>query len=354
MLLTGSMTPQLVLSPNCLDPFTGTAATAFSVTTSEDESLSNGFIAFNNTIEIDISKINGTEWFKPLPGGDYGGIIDLCLEAAVYLSLNGVNEKMNMLHTNVTITVEMDANFEVIGIDADRKDPTTTPEGGLGVDYSDYVETPYQCDSAFPDTPLVEPFPTYNQGDTLVFCVRGTDEDVADVSSIKSIVASQAGGNSSPFFYVVDGIPVDSEVAAVQCNQGSTGNVCVAEIMLLGRFFTDDNPGDLTLSGGVSLDFVTTSRRLDASLKLLEQESPSRHAQDEQIEGFSLKGIKLGKSGDESSSFSYGTLLSTLMTGAIGAVASMLLVFQKFSAHQNLLWLLVKFLGRNVSIHDIQ
>ena len=323
----------IVLSPNCIDPFPGTAATAFSVITSDDESLGNGVIAFNNTIEIDISKINGTEWFQALPNGDYGGIIDLCLEAAVYLSLNGVEERMNFINTNVTLTVEMDANFEVVSVDAERKD---ADEEDVGVDYSDYIQA-YQCDSASPDTPLVAPFPTYTQGSDLTICIRGTDADVTDVSSINSLAVSQAGGTSSPFIYVAEGSSVDLEVASVECDQGSTA-VCVADLKLLGRFFSVENPGDLTVSGEVLLDFgdgsSSTTRRLSKSMNLSSSaggegisSSRRRAREEEEIEGFSLKNIKLGKSGDESSSFFFfdRTIISTLV-GALG-VASMLLVF---------------------------
>ena len=317
-----------VLSPNCVDPFTGSAATAFSITSSNDESLGNGFIAFNNTIEIDISKINGTEWFKPLPSGDYGGIIDLCLEAAVLLSLNGVDEKMNIINTNVTLTVEMDANFEGITIDLNRNDAT---EEDVSVNYSEYIEA-YQCNGAAPDSPLGVPLPTYTQGDDLTICVRGTDDGVTDVSSIKSLVISQAGAGASPFTYVEDGSPVSIEIASVQCNQGNT-DVCVADLKLLGRFFSVDEPGDLTVSGDVVLDFgggSTTTRRLGTSLKMekngdksVSGDVSSRRMQEE-IEGFTLVDIKLGKSGDESSSFDYGALISTLLAGAIGSVLMLL------------------------------
>ena len=316
-----------VLSPNCIDPFTGTAATAFTVTTSEDESLGNGFITFNNTIEVDISKMNGTEWFKDLPSGDYGGVIDLCLEAAVFLSINGVDEKMNFVNTNVTLTVEMDASFDVISIDADRKDAT---KEDVDVDYSEYIEA-YQCDSASPDTPLAAPLPTYSQEDVLTICVRGTEDDVTDVDSIKSLVVSQTGGTSSPFTYVTNGSPVSAEISTVVCGQGTT-DVCVAELLLLGRFFSVEDPGDLTISGEVVLDFGggtgSTTTRLLGARRMMEivdgdkaEDSSSRGLQsktkDDDGAEFDLV-IRLSANG--SSAFSYGTTSTIFVVSTVVAM----------------------------------
>ena len=124
----------------------------------------------------------------------------------------------------------------------------------------------------------------------------------------------------------------------VECDQGRTA-ICVADLKLLGRFFSVENPGDLTVSGEVLLDFgdgsSSTTRRLSTSMNLSSQgggeeissSSRRRVREEEETEGFSLKNIKLGKSGDEStSSFFYGTVVTSTLVGALG-VASMLLVF---------------------------
>ena len=57
----------------------------------------------------------------------------------------------------------------------------------------------------------------------------------------------------------------------------------------------------------------------------MKEESASSRRTQEETEGFNLI-VKLGKSGDESSSFSYGAFVYTLVAGAIG-VASMLVAF---------------------------
>ena len=126
---------------------------------------------------------------------------------------------------------------------------------------------------------------------------------------------------------MTDGSPVDAEVASVQCNQGST-DVCVADIKLLGRFFCDEVPGHLTVSGEVVLDLAgggTTTRRLsgaDLAIDLDEgNQEGFRPVESTEEASFNVS-IKL-LSGDESSTFLYGrVLLSTL-----GVIAGTLVLF---------------------------
>ena len=309
----------IVLSPNCIDPFTGTAATAFTVTTTPDMSLGNGYIAYNNTIEVDISKINGTEYWQDLsPSGGNGGIFNLCLESAIFFELNGQDEKMNFANTNVTLTIEMNADFEVTAIDAERKGAI---EEEIAVDYSDYVEA-YQCLKTSPDTPLAAPLlPTYEQGDVLTVCIRGTTDSTVDVSDIKMLQVSQAGGTSSPFTYVNDGVPVDTEVVEVTCGQGTT-DVCVADILLLGRFFSVENPGDLTVSGEVVF-LASDSRRLEAAPLKVQQSLPvdaTRRAEEEGKFAVTVALDGAGAGSSFSASFTPAGMLASLLVGTMVAI----------------------------------
>ena len=132
-----------VLAPDCITEFIGAAKDAFSVHDTDDVSLGDGFISYISKIAVDISKVNTTAYWTPLTGA-VGGALDLCIESAIYFVLpppDNKQEKMNFVNTNLTLTVEMDANFEVTTINAERKDAS---QQELNVDYSEYVEA-YQC-----------------------------------------------------------------------------------------------------------------------------------------------------------------------------------------------------------------
>ena len=256
-----------VLSPNCIQNFTGTAADAFNVTDSVDVSLGGGFISYESTIAVDISKVNGTEWWEDLPNaGALGGIFDVCLQSTVYFELpDGTMEKMNFVDTNVTVKVEMDANFNIIAINAEKKDAI---KQDLTLDYSDYV-TAYQCAEGSEESEILG---QYSQGDVLKICVKSTDPNIVQVGSIKSLTLSQTGtGAGGAFSYISNGDVADDEIVQTACDTSSTSpvHVCHADMLLLGRYFGVDEPGDLTASGSVELAFPTTGgRRLTVDVPL--------------------------------------------------------------------------------------
>jgi hypothetical protein len=148
-------------------------------------------------------------------------------------------------------------------------------------------------------------------------------DDIIDVASIKELVVSQAGGTSSPYTYVKDGSPVSTELAKVECGLGST-KVCAAEIQLLGRFFSVENPGDLTVSGEVVLEFGSNSNRhLQVLFSIQEEEKNGGGVEEtgfrratEDGGGFNL--IIPLVAGEESTAFSYATILVVSAVTAMG------------------------------------
>jgi hypothetical protein len=316
-----------VLSPNCIDAFSGIAADAFNVTDAPDVSLGGGFISFNSTIDVDISKLNNTQWWNDLPGGALGGVFDLCLESAVYFVLpDGTNEKMNFANTNITVTVEMDANFEITTIDAERKDVT---QEVLTLDYSQYV-TAYQCDEGSENDELTGQ--QYSQGDELKICVKSSSPDIVQVGSIKSLVLSQANlgdGAGDPFNYITDGVVADVEIAATACDTSSSpAHVCHADMQLLGRYFAVDEPGDLTASGSVELTFPG-GRRLTVDGPIagirggrgdLALEKNSARRVEEKPDDGSFDDVKVSlKPLDGSGSDYYGIALMSTLVSIVGS-----------------------------------
>ena len=226
-------------------------------------SLGSGNIAYNSTIGVDVSILNTTGYLKSLPGGGLGGSFDLCLESAVFFVLpdSVTNEKMNFVNTNLTLTVEMDVNFEITTINAERKDATKEDRT---LDYSKYV-TAYQCTAA---NLASETVGEYSQGDELKICVTSTDSNIVQVESIKSLTLSQAAGPGAgqEFDYITNGVVADDEITATLC-EGTAPVVCHADMQLLGRYFAVDEPGDLTAFGSVELTF-DTGRRLTVDVPI--------------------------------------------------------------------------------------
>lgn len=130
-----------VLSSNCIDEFTDTAADAFTVTNTPDSYLSDGFIRFNSKISVDISRINNTKWWRELPDDSNGGIFDICIVTAVFLELTVANVMMNLIKTNLTVTIEMDTDFSVTNINSIKRGATKEE---ITLDYSSYLEA-YAC-----------------------------------------------------------------------------------------------------------------------------------------------------------------------------------------------------------------
>ena len=319
-----------VLSPNCIHNFTGTAADAFNVIDSADVSLGGGFISYESTIAVDISKVNGTEWWEDLPNaGALGGIFDVCLQSAVYFELpDGTTEKMNFVDTNVTVKVEMDANFNITAIDAERKDAI---KQDLTLDYSDYV-TAYQCAEGSEGSEILG---QYSQGDVLKICVKSTDSSIVQVESIKSLTLSQTGtGAGGAFSYISNGDVADDEIVETACDTNTSPvHVCHADMLLLGRYFGVDEPGDLTASGSVELAFPTTGRRLTVDVPIAGIRGSSgdvaRRMEAEtrtppEAASFNVK-VSLEPTDGSGSNFFYGAT-STVMSGLVAAAGAVTLM----------------------------
>ena len=317
-----------VLSPNCIHNFTGTAADAFTVKDSADVSLGGGFISYESTIAVDISKVNGTEWWEDLPNaGALGGMFDVCLQSAVYFELpDGTTEKMNFVDTNVTVKVEMDANFNIASINAERKDAV---KQDLTLDYSDYV-TAYQCAEGIEGSEIVGQ--QYSQGDVLKICVKSTDPNIVQVGSIKSLTLSQTGtGAGGAFSYISNGDVADDEIVQTACDTSSTSplHVCHADMLLLGRYFGVDEPGDLTASGSVELTFPTTGRRLTVDVPIAGIRGSSgdvarRMEETPEAASFNIK-VSLEPTDGSGSNFFYGAT-SAVMSGLVAAAAGTILM----------------------------
>ena len=135
------------------------------------------------------------------------------------------------------------------------------------MDYSDYV-TAYQCAEGSEGSEILG---QYSQGDVLKICVKSTDSSIVQVESIKSLTLSQTGtGAGGAFSYISNGDVADDEIVETACDTSTSPvHVCHADMLLLGRYFGVDEPGDLvTASGSVELAFPTTGRRLTVDVPI--------------------------------------------------------------------------------------
>jgi len=307
-----------ILSANCTDPLSDYAASGISVETTDDETLGGGFIAYSNSISIDINILNTTEYWSPLTSRN-GGILDICIRSSLVMDLGGEPEVLNFVDTMLALTFAMDATFNIEGIDAEVKDAITE---NVVSDYSDEIEA-YLCDTIAVDVPL-STVPIYDQSSSLYVCVRGKENSVVGVKDIKQLVVSQQ--NMDDFVYVDGGVATSEEIVQIQCGQGVT-DVCVADMQLLGRFFSDGNAGDLTVSGAVDIKFLDNSvRRLGMSLTLEDDIRDTRRAQETIDEGNFNVLVNLKGTSEESSTseFFEAEKASTLLAAATGFAVFML------------------------------
>ena len=91
------------------------------------------------------------------------------IKFCVRVDYNTDSESVNFHETEVTITVDLTAGFQLTGIAAERSAAMQT--GPLDADVQ-YNVTAYYCDA----TNAVVAAPTYSQGDVMQVCVRIADE----------------------------------------------------------------------------------------------------------------------------------------------------------------------------------
>jgi len=184
-------------------------------------------------------------WSGNLTGGD----VDFCVTLGLYTNASN-GTLFNFIETVYKIEVDFTTGFST------TVDVVRTESGNGGVEIIDINEniTVYQCSDTYDR--LTTPS-ALTQGDFLQMCVETTDDSVFEVGEIKDVIVSQ---NNTRFFDYVKAF-VDSYWAVSSCMAiNSTLSKCKVKMQLLGEYFTDDNPTNLTVTGFVKLDYV--GRRL--------------------------------------------------------------------------------------------
>ena len=183
-----------------------------------------------------------------------------------------------------------------MGVQAERTDAETSE---VSIDYSTYLDA-YECNPN--DLSSVVANNIYSQGSILTICVKG-DPGIVIVDSIKDLTVKQE--NTVPFVYITNTDEFNSAIVQVECSS-DINRICSAQLRLLGRFFTLDNPENLEVTGSVTLSFP--ERLLSSSLTELDYgdflNTRSRSLQDISDSGLFDIQVELGKNEDAATNHS--------------------------------------------------
>jgi hypothetical protein len=221
-------------------------------------SLPDDSLAFVNSttgdeldVELDIIQETISNSIHYIDLNGTAAIIGFCLRVDYnYVDGDGLTESINFYETNVTITVDLTANFTLTGISADR---TSADAEAANADL-DYPVEAYIC---LEDNSEVDFPEALEQGSILQVCVR-IDETVETqnvfVEDILTFVVSQPDGTATASTVISSGVP--DPLTDKTCREGG---ICNVKTQLLSKFFTDINPGDLRVDGVAILAFGKAS-----------------------------------------------------------------------------------------------
>jgi hypothetical protein len=224
---------------NCETP--SDASLAFVNSTSGDElDVELDIIQETITNSVHYQDINGT-----------AAAIGFCLRVDYnYVDGDGLTESINFYETNVTITVDLTANFTLTGISADR---TAADSEAANADLAYPVEA-YIC---LDDNSEVDVPEALAQGSFLQVCIRIDEDVVTDnilVEDILTFVVSQPDGTATDSETITNAVA--DPLTDKACRESG---ICNVKTQLQSKFFTDVNPGPLRVDGIAILAFGKAS-----------------------------------------------------------------------------------------------
>lgn len=327
-----------VYTEDCVTPFN--SPNYFEVdTTSPSSNKADGLIQFNTTLKMNITSINGTNYWNNFVGNKRGGWVQFCVQTflnntdATILTLLGggiTGKKVNIQDHLLNISVSLESDF------TDGSDFLLQVEDSIRyaseTDYSDEL-TVYECEESDPYKEITGR--KYSQGDSFMICAAAKESSLVQMENFYNLFVSQAG---KPYNYMRNGL-YNPDITNVVCLEGTSFRVCYVKLVLLARFFTEENPTNLSMSGTlfVSRNDKEGRRNLHKSLsspdeKEIEKDSlvaiPNRRAKSTGRGQFSLIVHLESNDKDESNApliSGFGTTGMVSMT--IGAVGATLLAY---------------------------
>jgi len=204
------------------------------------------------------------------------GQIDVCVRLDLLLG-DAAETSVHFHETQLSITIDMTAGFQAIGLDLDREAAVTVTETAA-LDYEIFA---CQCDAS-----LICSSELLTQGSDVYICVETNATDV-DMIGVESLNFIQGNFASSP---IVDG--AENQLTAVTCE----GSQCRIRSQMPSAFFEFENPEDVLADGVVVLSFGGR-RQLRHRVKVTPQQPRTlKEAEDEGMIGFDVSlGLKSSK-----------------------------------------------------------
>jgi hypothetical protein len=222
-------------------------------TTSGDDSLEAVGSISGDELQIDLDIIQETisqsDFYQDINGT--AAIISFCLRIDYLGAIDGeAPESFNFYETNVTISVDLVANFTLTEIIADRN-AADQDETNATLDY------PVEAYICLDDNSEVENPAALIQGSVLQVCIKIDDSVVNDnivVEDILTFVVSQ------PTTEVSNSVPINNAVPDILTEKlCRESGICNVKTQLLAKFFTETNPPDLRVDGVAILAFGASS-----------------------------------------------------------------------------------------------
>ena len=216
-------------------------------------SNADGFIQFNTTVEVNVTAINGTDFWTTFTGGERGGWVEACIETSLIFQDNielgnvASPEKVVFKNSILNISVSLTATYEVERIHVERE---VAIEEDIESDYSEFIIA-YECDENSLYTPKTAA--SYNQGEEITICVTDESIDIVQVQEFVDLIVDQS--DNTPYNFISNGL-WNPDITTLVCVDGSTSvtrRVCYAKIRALARCFLSKNPSDLFIHGSVSV-----------------------------------------------------------------------------------------------------
>jgi len=255
-----------VFKKDCITSFDNADYPYFIVQKSKlTSSKADGFIQFNTTMEVNVTAINGTDYWNAFTDGEKGGWAEACVETSLIFQDNidlgnpASPQKVVFKNNILNISVSLTANYEVEGVNVQREVAT---EEYVDSDYSEFI-TAYECDEGSLYTKKTSA--TYNQGDEITICVTDNSIDIVQVEKFINLSVDQS--DNTPYNFISNGL-WNPDITTLVCVDGATSatrRVCYAKIRALARFFFSENPSDLSIRGTVFV--VRDGRRMMRKLR---------------------------------------------------------------------------------------